>query len=134
MVVLVFFEVSYATRFLYDQFIEPIVADDDFWYTISFDFVLFPDGFSFLALLYFHYRNFKPKKWTGVQSSRNSSVLDDGNNTAEQGLKEVMEDESAVSEYVYLHKSKNSISSIQEEEVTDVVAEETAEFVPFVNT
>ena len=49
-------------------------------------------------------------------------------------MKEVMEDESAVSEYVYLHKSKNSISSIQEEEVTDIVAEETAEFIPFVNT
>ena len=122
MVVLVFFEFSYATRFIYDQFIEPIVVKSLFWYVSSFDLVLFPEGLSFLALLYFHYRNYRPARnrkqqrtLTTQASNRSSHFANtvDINASGGQALAEEategniakVEITNSESDYVYLPKN-----------------------------
>ena len=63
-VILIFFEISYLTRFVWDQYIsasfeskDPCV--DEFAYEIGYDMSLYIDVLPFIALLLFHYSNFK---------------------------------------------------------------------------
>ena len=60
---MIFFELSYLTRFLWDQFGAPDEAFFDrnpFGFFMILNSVYILDGFSFTALFIFHYRNFKP--------------------------------------------------------------------------
>ena len=59
---LILFELSYLSRFLWDEFICEALASTDFAYSIAFDASLYMDVLPFIGLLLFHYRNFKPSK------------------------------------------------------------------------
>ena len=95
------------------------MVDSLFWYVCSFDLVLFPDGMSFLALLYFHFHNYRParRKRTLTQAS-NSPATVDINESGAPITVEVDDGNAKIditnseSDYVYLPKSKDSPSSI----------------------
>ena len=58
---LVFFEASYLLRFLWDEFGTQLFLNKDkiFMYYILYDVVISFDAFSYLALLIFHFLNFR---------------------------------------------------------------------------
>lgn len=63
-VILIFFEISYLTRFVWDQYISASFeskdyCDNEFAYEIGYDMSLYIDVLPFIALLLFHYSNFK---------------------------------------------------------------------------
>ena len=58
-IVLFFFELSYLSRFLWDEFaITFINGNYEFGYFMLYDAITLCDGMSFLAILVFHKRNF----------------------------------------------------------------------------
>ena len=60
-IVLAFFGLSYLFRFLWDEFLgfKLLNLDNDFYFFLVYDIVIYADGLSFTALLLFHRSNFK---------------------------------------------------------------------------
>ena len=57
-ILLTFFEISYLSRYLWDEFVGEMLLDDNFAYGIGFDASLYIDVLPFIGLLLFHYKNF----------------------------------------------------------------------------
>ena len=57
LIILLFFELSYAARFGFDTF-QDRFRHNTFVYLLVYDFVIQLDGLSFFALLLVHYKNF----------------------------------------------------------------------------
>ena len=61
-IVLLFFELSYGIRYVNDQFFSQQILEKRglYAYFVSYQVIVALDGVSFLVLLLFHYRNFRP--------------------------------------------------------------------------
>ena len=59
---LIFFELSYLSRFLWDIVIINELEEDSFSYIIGFDITLYIDVLPFIGLLLIHHKNFKRSK------------------------------------------------------------------------
>ena len=62
---LIFFELSYLSRFLWDMVIINDLEEDSFPYIIGFDVTLYIDVLPFIGLLLIHHNNFKRSKNLG---------------------------------------------------------------------
>ena len=58
-VILIFFELSYLLRFVWDVFIADVYDSDVFYYELGYDTMAYAEGLAFMALLLQHNRNFK---------------------------------------------------------------------------
>ena len=58
-IMLFFFELSYLFRFFWDQYLHKIWKEKSFAYRTAYDVSLYIDVLPFIALLLFHWKNFK---------------------------------------------------------------------------
>ena len=74
-ILLLLFELSYLSRFLWDEFISNAIKDDDFAYETVFDACLYFDVLPFIGLLLFHYKNFRQSKHVFEEEFRDEELF-----------------------------------------------------------
>lgn len=78
-----FFGLSYALRYIFDQFLATYFTDkmkeegktQNYAMTMLYDLVCYSEGLSFMALLLVHRKNFKPKNAPVVKGKMQSKEL-----------------------------------------------------------
>ena len=75
-VTLFFFELSYLSRFLWDQFAKNILTYRSFANDMLYDVSLYLDVLPFIGLLLFHYKNFKYNKEVNEEPETSTDVIE----------------------------------------------------------